>query len=163
MKTYRVSKEKISPSIKDEDLLPYGCLYIKGWLARDWNGNPGVKERKDDVYSADSIISTIEEYARTHGFLREKRTGLGGTQSFIRSCNMRAYFSKRECSLAQAQRRFDALLYGGDLVTDTSYTGYSEWTITGLDVDEFTIGGHDLHNELLSHMGEYIHLIIECK
>ena len=58
MKTYRVSKEKIHPSVKDEDLLPYGCLYIKGWLENGWDGI-GVKERKDDWRSADSIVRKI--------------------------------------------------------------------------------------------------------
>lgn len=162
MKTFRIAKDKIHPVMNDEDLLPYGCLYIKGWLENGWDGI-GVKERKDDWRSADSIVRKIEYYAESHGFLREKTKGLGGKQSIIQRCNMRAYFSKKECSLAEAQRRFDALMYGGDLVTDTSYTGYSEWTITGMDVDEFTIGGHDLDNEFGSHIGEYVHIIIECE
>ena len=164
MKTYRIAKEKIHPTIKDKDMLPSECLYIKGWLGTDWDGMPGVQESKEHNWrGADSIVSSIEDYAKLHGFFRETTSGLGGKQSFLPNCNMRAYFSKKECSLAEAYRRFDELMYSGCLVTDASYTGYSEWTITGMDLDEFTIGGHDLASEFDSHMGEYVHLIIECK
>lgn len=152
----------LDDDVKDEDMLPSNCLYIKGYLVRNHDGIPSVKENKDD-YGTDSIIDQIESYADTNGFTREKSTGLGGTQTFIRNCNMRAFFTKKECSLIAAQHALDTFMYGGDLATDTSYTGYSEWTITGMDLDEFTIGGHDLKNELDSHMGEYIHLIIECE
>lgn len=148
----------------DEDMLPNGCLYIKGYLTHDYDGIPSVSDDKEPRYSSHkvSIVDEIESYAESHGFLRHKQTGLGGRQSYIRSCNMRAFFSKKECSLVEAHRRFDAMVYGGDLTTDTSYTGYSEWTITGMDLDEFTIGGHNLKREFESHMGEYVHLIIEC-
>lgn len=150
--------------LKDEDLLPSGCLYIKGYLTHDWDGIPSVSDDKEDRYSSPktSIVERIESYADSHGFLRHKQTGLGGRQSYIRSCNMRAFFSKKECSLAEAHRGFDTIVYGGDLATDTSYVGYSEWTITGMNLDEFTIGGHNLAREFESHMGEYVHLIIEC-
>lgn len=148
----------------DEDMLPSGCLYIKGYLTHNYDGIPSVSDYKEPMYSSPntSIVGRIESYAESHGFLREKQTGLGGRQSYIRSCNMRMFFSKKECSLVEAHRRFDAMVYGGDLATDTSYTGYSEWTITGMDLDEFTIGGHNLESEFESHMGEYVHLIIEC-
>lgn len=150
--------------VNDEDMLPYNCLYLKGYITHDSYYHPAVCPNKDFHYSynTDSIIKRIENYADSNGFLREKQTGLGGRQSYIRSCNMKAFFSKEKCSLVEAHRRFDAMVYGGDLATDTSYTGYSEWTITGLDIDEFTIGGHDLKREFESHMGEYVHLIIEC-
>lgn len=37
----------------------------------------------------------------------------------------------------------------------TAYVGYSEYTITGLDLEDFVIGGHDLKQEFCSHIGEY--------
>ena len=148
----------------DEDMLPHGCLYIKGYLTTDWDGLPATTQTKEMwSYAQTSIVKKIEEYAQEHGFLREKTTGLGGHQSYIKNCNMKAFFSKKECSLVEAHRNFDAVVYGGDITTDTSYTGYSEWTITGMDLDEFVIGGHNLEREFSSHMGEYMHLIIECK
>ena len=75
---------------------------------------------------------------------------------------MRVYFTEKECSLYAAQIAFEEYMYGGDLKTKVSLVGYSEWTITGLNLDEFTIGGHDLEKELSNHIGEYIHMIIEC-
>ena len=158
-----MAKRIIAASMSDEDLLPSGCLYIHGYLTTDYDGILSVKN--DDSYwsHGDSIIAKIESYAERNGFVRKKQTGLGGTQTFIRNCNMRAFFTENETTLAQAQLLFDAQVYGGDLVTDTSLCGYSEWTITGMDLDEFTIGGHDLKNEFSSHMGEYVHLIIECE
>lgn len=146
-----------------EDSIPDNALYIKGYLTTDYDGMPAVAPNKEDsYYRKTSIVDSIESYAEDHGFVREHHKNLGGNQTYIRNCNMRAYFCKRECSLETAQRNFDALLYGGDLATETEYTGYSEWTITGMDLNEFTLGGHDLKRELDSHMGEYIHMIIEC-
>ena len=148
---------------RDEDFLPDNALYIKGYLTVDYDGIPAVTpNKKDSYFQKTSIIDSIKSYAESNGFVREHNKGLGGHQVYIRNCNMRAYFCKRECSLATAQRNFDKLLYGGDIAVETEYTGYSEWTITGMDLNEFTLGGHDLKQELDSHMGEYIHLIITC-
>lgn len=157
-----LAKRIIAAHVSDEDMLPDDCLYLSGFLTTDYDGIFCVADSKEYWCSKNSIISSIESYARENGFIREKHTGLGGTQSFIKDCNMRAFFTEDETSLSEAMLLFDANMYGGDLVTDTSLCGYSEWTITGMDLDEFTIGGHDLKRELNSHMGEYIHLIIEC-
>lgn len=158
-----LAKRVIAASMDSDDLLPDGCLYIKGYLTTDYNGILSVKD--DDSYwsHGDSIIASIESYAERNGFVRKKQVGLGGTQSFIRNCNMRVFFTEKETTLPQAHMLLDAELYGGDLVTDTSLCGYSEWTITGMNLDEFSIGGHNLKSEFNSHMGEYIHLILECE
>lgn len=158
-----LAKMILTMSISDEDMLPNGCLYIKGYLTTNYDGIPSVTDDKECRYKCSSIISSIESYAAEHGFIREKSTGLGGTQTFIKNCNMRALFTKEETTLSEAYLLFDTLMYGGDLITDTSLIGYSEYTITGMDLDEFTIGGHNLEKEFNSHMGEYIHLIVECE
>lgn len=158
-----LAKRVIAASMSDEDFLPSDCLYIKGYLTTDYDGIVSVKDDVSYWRDGTSIIARIESYAEKNGFIRKKQTGLGGTQTFIKNCNMRAFFTEKETTLSQAQLLFDVEVYGGDLVTDTSLTGYSEWTITGMNLDEFTIGGHDLKSEFNSHMGEYIHLIIECK
>lgn len=147
----------------DEELLPNDCLYIKGFLGFDYDGVPSVKQYECGYSDGDSIIDKIESYARTHGYYAETSRGLGGRHALIKNCNIRAYFTKKETSLYVAQMAHDIMMYGGDLTTEVSYVGYSEWTITGLDIDEFKIGGHDLTREFNSHIGEYIHLIIECK
>ena len=148
---------------EDEELLPSNCLHIKGFLDRDYDGIFCVSDSCDGYgCSGGSIITMIENYAERNGLFGITQKGLGGRQSLIENCNMRVYFTKKECSLYAAQIAFDEQMYGGDLKTKVSYVGYSEWTITGLNLDEFTIGGHDLERELSSHIGEYIHLIIEC-
>lgn len=158
-----LAKRILAVSIPDEYMLPNDYLYIKGYLTKDYDGIPSVTDDKECNWHSSSIISSIESYANTHGFVSRKNTGLGGTQAFIRNCNMRVFFTEKETTLGEAHILFDTLMYGGDLVTDISLTGYSEWTITGMDLDEFTIGGHDLKREFNSHIGEYIHLIIECE
>lgn len=152
-----------SNETSDNDFIPDNALHIKGYLTIDYDGIPAVApDKESSYYQKTSIIDSIKSYANVHGFVREHNKGLGGYQVYLRNCNMRAYFCKRECSLEAAQRNLDEILYGGDLATETEYTGYSEWTITGMDLNEFTLGGHDLKREFDSHMGEYIHLIITC-
>lgn len=146
----------------DEELLPNNCLYIKGWLKTDYDGVPAVSDSNDRYYDGNSIINKIENYAQSNGFFANTHQGLGGKRSLIENCSMRAYFTQDESSLYEAQMKLVSMMYGGDMETKVSYVGYSEWTITGLDLDKFTIGGHDLTRELDSHMGEYMHLIIEC-
>ena len=158
-----LAKRVFAASMSDDDLLPSGCLYIKGYLTTDYNGMLSVKDDNSYWGHGESIIASIESYAERNGFVRKKQTGLGGTQSFVRNCNMRVFFTEKETTLPQAYMLLDAELYGGDLVTDTSLCGYSEWTITGMNLDEFSIGGHNLKSEFNSHMGEYIHLILECE
>lgn len=44
---------------------------------------------------------------------------------------------------------------------EANYVGYSEWTITGYDLEECTLGGHDLNSILLSHSGEYVNIYVD--
>lgn len=145
----------------DADLLPDNCLYIKGFLTSNYDGVPSVSPYEGS-YDKESIIERIESYAERNGFFANTNKGLGGKRSLIDDCSMRAYFTTKESSLYEAQMGLVSMMYGGDMETKISYVGYSEWTITGLDIDKFTIGGHDLTSEFNSHMGEYMHLIIEC-
>ena len=150
--------------LEDEELIPDDCLYIKGFLKRNYDGIFCVSDSADGYdWHSDTIITMIENYAERNGFFRKTTKGLGGRKSLIENCNIRVYFTEKECSLYMTQITFDAQMYGGDLRTEVSYVGYSEWTITGLDLDEFTIGGHDLSQEFGGHIGEYVHMIIECK
>ena len=40
-------------------------------------------------------------------------------------------------------------------------TGYSEFTITGYDINKCEIGGHNLLDIILSHKDEYMILVME--
>ena len=46
---------------------------------------------------------------------------------------------------------------------ETSLTGYSEWTITGYDVDTCTLGGHNLMDILHNHSGEYVNIVVKAE
>lgn len=144
-------------------------LHIKGYLCNDYNYIIGISDDKqeDDEplwfgNKADSIIDTIESFAMEYGLYGKHHKGLGGRQSYIENCNLRIYFTDAKCELEDAMMAMDSIMYGGTIKTKVNYCGYSEYTITGLDLEEFTIGGHDLESELRSHFGEYMHMIIEC-
>jgi hypothetical protein len=141
-------------------------LHLRGFITSDYNGIVALSAEDPSECpwksNGESIINSIEDFAETHGATGRHHKGLGGRIAYIDNCNIRAYFTDKACELEDAMLAMDVLMYGGDIKTRVSYCGYSEWTITGLNLDEFTIGGHDLENEFDSHCGEYCHLIIEC-
>ena len=142
-------------------------LHLRGYICSDSYGIIALRDSEpNEEYSwrnyGTSIIESIERFADEYGLLGEHHKGLGGRKAYIDDCNMRAYFTDKECELEEAMLAMDVIMYGGDIKTRVDWCGYSEWTITGLDLDEFSIGGHDLTWEFSSHSGKYCHLIIEC-
>lgn len=139
-------------------------LHLKGYLCSDYDGIISLTDNKETCYSWDkrSIIGDIEDLAHKYGMTGEHHKGLGGRRAIIDDCNIRIWFTDTECELEEAMMSLDNLMYGGDIQTKVTRVGYSEYTITGLNLDEFSIGGHDLDRELSSHYGEYCHIIIEC-
>lgn len=136
-------------------------LHIEGYLGLDSDKMIAVsytKEGKD--YNRKSIPYTIEKYAQQYGKIIDYDKGLGGTKSYIENVSLRMYATNEKCDLDSA---VESLVYKmfGDVETDISLEGYSEWTITGYCLEDFTIGGHDLERELKSYLGKYIHLILE--
>lgn len=91
-----------------------------------------------------------------------KNSGLGKKKTILYNCQMYAYFTKDKCTLEEAQESMDVYLYTGEGVCECEgqYTGYSEWTITGFDIDEFEINGHDLRAIFNEHAGEYVNFVI---
>lgn len=143
-------------------------LHLKGYICSDSNGIIALSDSEQNEHAypweryGTSIIDSIERFADEHGLFGEHNKGLGGRKAYIDDCNLRAYFTDEECELEEAMLAMDMLMYGGDIKTRVDWVGYSEWTITGLDLEEFSIGGHDLEWEFSSHSGKYCHLIIEC-
>ena len=142
-------------------------LHLTGYLTGDYNGIIALTEKqfKDSDISSDrygnSIVTSIEDFAKENGLFGEHSKSLGGRVSYIENCNVRIYFTDKTCSLEQAMLALDNYIEGGDLKTRVNWVGYSEYTITGLDLETFTIGGHDLDNILSCHLGEYCHFILE--
>lgn len=141
-------------------------LHLEGYITTDYNEIVALSKIKPSksqkIYKARSIVEGIEDFAKDHGTLEEHERGLGGREAWINNCNIRVYFTDKECSLENAMLAFDTFIYGGDINTEVEFEGYSEYTITGLELKQFSIGGHDLQKEFLSYYGKYMHLILEC-
>jgi hypothetical protein len=143
-------------------------LHLKGYICADTDGIVASTYLSPEelkyswTSTGTSIVESIENFASMYGMTGKTHKGLGGRVAYIEECNMRAYFTDKECELEEAMKAMDVLMYGGDIKTKVTYCGYSEWTITGMDLEEFSIGGHDLNSEFNSNRGRYCHLIVEC-
>jgi hypothetical protein len=136
-------------------------LYIKGWVSKDDDYIISVKENKDDSWNAYSLPRQVKEFAYDNGRVRDVKNGLGGTKSYIFDASIHIYFTNEKSTIEEA-REYLIFKMCGDVETDIRLTGYSEYTITGYSLEEFSIGGHDLESEISSHMGEYMHFVLEC-
>lgn len=133
-------------------------LHLYGWLYRDSDKMLCVgQNRKSNILRDKNIIEEIEKIAKIKVDTTE---GLGGRRTYIPDARMRAYATDDVCNLDEAIGSLVDKLYG-EMFTNVRNTGYSEWTITGLHVEDFRIGGHDLNAELDRYIGQYIHFILE--
>lgn len=131
-------------------------LVLEGWLEHDRDGNIALKREKD--WCADSISESIMSEL---GYRTTER-GLGGKELVIKDANIQIWYSDVKCTLEEAQMNLDSYMETGELFTNGDNVGYSEYTITGFSVNEFTIGGHDLTEELDDHLGQYVIFRLEC-
>lgn len=142
-------------------------LHLNGYITRNEDQIISLSDEKknktDYDWEAHSIVENIKEFAEDYGMVGHHNRGLGGTRAIIDDCNLRIYFTDNKCTLEEAMMAMDKLMYGGDIQLKTSLTGYSEYTITGMSLDEFSIGGHSLEYEIESHIGNYAHIILECE
>ena len=142
--------------------------HISGTINRNW----GVGINVGDC----DFVDFMYEFADEVGWAMRHKKGLGGKKAFIDNCNMRMYFTNKECELDEAEvallRKLEVEGYldnheakeelNGDFNLMTRLTGYSEWTITGCDVETCTLGGHNLLDILSSHTGEYVNIVVEA-
>ena len=124
-------------------------LLLHGYITTDYDGHPALSETKDG-YRKTSIPNAIQDYFN----YQELDRGLGEKVTMIPDCNLTIHYTKDICTYEEAQGALLNALYG-DMMVHTAYVGYSEYTITGLDLETFIIGGHNLAFELESHKGEY--------
>jgi len=124
-------------------------LFLNGYIDKDYNGHPSLKGTKDERYGK-SIPDAIQKKFNCINLDK----GLGENITTISNCNLSIYYAEDICTFEEAQEALLNKLYG-DMFVHTTYVGYSEYTITGLDLEDFVIGGHDLEQEFNSHMGEY--------
>ena len=134
-------------------------LILHGWLGHDKEHNLGISlKRAEESYSW-QYSSLAEEIMRCFNYIKVDE-GLGRKITTIENANLRCWFSDDVCTLEEAQMNFESYMVTGNLLTQGHYVGYSEWTITGFNVDDLIIGGHNLETELKEHVGQYMHFIL---
>ena len=143
--------------------------YINGTITNNYSG--GI-----DVGSYD-FSDFMYDFADYVGFAKHHNKGLGGKKAFIENCNIRMYFTDKECDLDEAEiallmklevRDFlknheGKAIFEGRFNLETNLIGYSEFTITGYDIEKCTIGGHNLISILCDHIGEYVNIVVEAE
>lgn len=141
--------------------------HIQGLIKTGWDGNIEV--------GWSDFIDIMYDIAQADGWAMRHNKGLGGRRAIIDDCNIRMYFTDRECDLDEAEIALLTKLDGAGFFDDlgsreefegefnllTKLTGYSEYTITGCNVETCTLGGHNLLDILGSHIGEYANIVIE--
>lgn len=142
--------------------------HIQGIITRNYHGFIDI----DDC----DFVDMMYNFACTVGYAKRHNKGLGGKRAFIDDCNIRMYFTNKECELDEAEVALLIKLevegyfdeheareeLGGQFDLMTRLTGYSEYTIIGYDVETCTLGGHNLLDILGNHIGEYVNMVIEA-
>ena len=128
-------------------------LLLNGYLTRDSDDHPALANNKEeDELLTKSIPKEIQHSFGKHQY--DNSPFLGGAFSEIPNCCLSIWFTDDKCTFDEAQESLCNYL-DGCMTVDVSYLGYSEWTITGFNLEKFTIGGHDLNKELEDHIGQY--------
>lgn len=142
--------------------------HISGVISNNYDGGINIGD--------EDFINIMYNFAESVGFVKRHNRGLGGKKAIIDNCNMRMYFTNKECELDEAEIALLVKLeveghlddhemkeeLCGEFDMETRLTGYSEWTITGYNVETCTLGGHNLISILDSHIGEYVNIIVEA-
>lgn len=132
-------------------------LHLQGWVC--WDDDHNISLKTDKPYR-ESIQECVTDFLDNKEYYDDGC--LGAERSVIPDVSLKIYATDQKCSLDDAMGSVVANLYG-EVCSDIGYVGYSEYTITGFYCKEFTIGGHDLTNELAGYIGKYIHFVFEVK
>ena len=134
-------------------------------IMRELSGIISCNENGWATVGEKAFADFMYQLAEKCGVAYEHDKSLGGKKAVIPNCHIAMYTSKRKMSFDEAQEKFLDKLLGFDGVyeMEANYTGYSEWTIMGFDLDKCSLGGHDLNMILLSHSGEYANIRVECR
>lgn len=142
--------------------------HINGVIAYNYSDSVNIDGR--------DFVDIMYDFAYDVGFAKRHNKGLGGKKAFIDDCNMRMYFTDKECELDEAEIALLMKLEVEGYLDDheakeelcgefnlmTRLTGYSEYTITGCNIETCELGGHNLLSILKSHIGEYVNIVIEA-
>lgn len=133
---------------------------IQGRICRDtFEGSPSIQ---DEVGYTESLVSKLKNISEKYnvGEVKYYDIGLGAEFVVIPKCKISIYYSYDSICVDDLQLEL-MLMLEGFTTSLGCLTGYSEFTITGLETETAYVGGHDLKKEIDNHMGEYIIMIIE--
>lgn len=109
---------------------------------------------------------STEDLDDNYDFLKEldvcpiySDTGEGDTD-IIPNVKVCIYKCPKKCTLEEAQNAIIDKYYG-EMSVDSYEYGYSEYTIEGFNIDECTIGNHNLNDLLYDKQNRYTILTIE--
>ena len=135
---------------------------IQGQITQDrWQGSPCIIQKGSPVSLTDIFCNLVDyeildgETCATYpeGYIGCREVKTQDVQMFI-------YYSNKLVDEDTLQLELMEKLEG--FISAIGYlTGYSEYTVLGLNTEECTIGGHDLKKEIESHMGEYITIVMQ--
>lgn len=128
---------------------------ISNWIIDNWKDNKNVEIKIGDEDISNKDCDYIHEQFDVY---------LNALTIYVKKCNLYLYITEEECSLEEAQSKLLYKLDGYDSVLNlqNQLIGWSEFTIIGLNVYDFTIGNHDL-KFLKQYSGKYINMVIEIK
>lgn len=130
-------------------------IHLKGFLKQ---GEDGVRF-KNGCLVAELVAKKLEgaEPSKFEDAETEFESGCDFSV-YVPNVNFRLYLSDKERTLDQC---IDGFFRQGEIDIYGEWYGYSEYTIMGVDIKNFKIGGHDIEKILESHIGEYAHILIE--
>lgn len=136
-------------------------MIISGRIDKDYDGLANICQ---PTYGCDTFADLMYDFAKEYGIAYEHDKGLGGWKAIIPNCSISMYFSDKEMTFEEAQEKFLEQMFdvSGVFEVRKDRVGYSEWTITGYDLKECELGGHDLNDILLDHVGEYVNICVEA-
>lgn len=129
-------------------------IHLKGFLV-EYDDDPSFKGTHENV--AHRIANAIKKHEKSkHEPDDDYKTHYS---LYLPKVFVQIYSTKDETTLDEAKEML-ILDTVGALDVYTEWYGYSEYTVEGFDVLNFTIGNHDLHSILKSHLNTYVHFVM---
>lgn len=117
------------------------------------------------IGSGEDLVSIIEsemeiEYEQSKNHDEDEFDYYGGISLYLDKAKISFYISDQKIDLEEVSIKYTQQLLGSLDIYGENY-GYSEWTIIGFSLSNFTIGNHDLNEILKQYEGKYINFILE--
>jgi hypothetical protein len=129
-------------------------IHLQGYLQND---SDGIRLKGSHESIAMKIAYHFDGEDSKH---QPEDDGQTVASLYIPNVFVRVYLSDNDIPLEEAMEK-QVLNTMGALDVYGEWYGYSEWTIMGYDVHNFTIGNHDLEQILSNYNGKYVHIVVE--